>query len=172
MNITSNKDFLGFESFRDFITSTLGMNSPLINSIGALIALLSSFITDYMWDSYEAVYVLWLLMALDWFTGLSYAIKSKTYWSRKNFRMPIYFIATSVLLSLSWHLSHVNVFFYPLPSLVYGGFCAVYLSSLMENTGKLGWLPLPLSNLIAKRFGLKELVKKKGTTTSTSNKED
>ena len=161
MNVTNNKDFLGFEDISDFVTSTLGMKSPLINTAGAIIAVASSFITDYMWDSYQAVYVLWFLMALDWITGLGYAIKSKTYWSRKNFRMPLYFIATSILLSISWHLAKFNVFFYPLPSVVYGGFCAVYLSSLVENAGKLGWLPQALADVIANRFGLKELLKQK-----------
>lgn len=159
MNIDTNKDFFGFHSMSDFLTSIFGMKSPIANTIGALIATASSFITDYMWDSYQAVYVLWALMSLDWITGLTYAIKSKTYWSRKNFRMPIYFIATSVFLSLSWWLAKSNVFFFPLPSLVYGGFCAVYLTSLLENAGKMGWLPKPLADAIANRFGLKELIK-------------
>lgn len=160
MNIDSSRDFFGFENVYDFITSLFGAKSLTINTAGALIATTSSFITDYMWDTYQAVYVLWALMLCDWITGLTYAIKSKTYWSRKNFRMPIYFVATSTLLSLSWWLAKSNIFFYPLPSVVYGGFCAVYLSSLVENAGKLGWLPKKMAKVIANRFGLKELLNK------------
>lgn len=172
MNTTSNKDFLGFETIPDFFTSIIGMKTPIVNTIGAIAAVISSFITDYMWDSYQAIYVLWFLMSCDWISGLAYAIKSKTYWSRKNFRMPIYFVVTSVLLSLSWHLAKGNVFFYPLPSVVYGGFCAVYLSSLVENTGKLGWLPKPLADAIANRFGLKELLKRKPTAAPEEEEAD
>ena len=161
MNINSNKDFLGFESVNDFIASLLGTKTALVNGIAAALAVTSSFLTDYVWDSSQAIYVLWALMATDWFTGLWYAIKSGTYWSRKNFRMPIYFICTTGLLSFSWWLAKSNVFFYPLPSLVYGGFCAVYLSSLVENTGKLEWIPKPIVDVVKKRFGLKELLKKR-----------
>jgi phage-related holin len=160
MNVDSNKDFFGFENMSDFLTSLLGTKSALINLAGATIAATSSFITNYMWDSYQAVYVLWLLMALDWGTGLFYAMKSKTYWSRKNFRMPIYYVATSLLLSISWWLAKSSVFFFPLPSLVYGGFCAVYLTSLLENAGKLGWIPEPIAKAIGNRFGIKEILKK------------
>jgi hypothetical protein len=159
MNVENNKDFFGFESMEDFITSLLGTKTAVINTIGAAIAVTSSFLTDYVWDSYQAIYVLWILMAGDWITGLTYAIKSNTYWSRKNFRMPIYYVATTSIISLSWWLAKMNVMFYPLPSLVYGGFCAVYLSSLVENTGKLEWIPKQIAEVIGKRFGLKEFLK-------------
>lgn len=166
MNIDSNKDFLGFTDMNDFLTSLFSPKTALIQVGAAGVATITSFITDYVWDSYTAVYVLWGLMIVDWFTGLAYAIKSKTYWSRKNWRMPIYFVVTSILLSISWWLSKSNVFFKPLPSVVYGGFCAVYLSSWVENLGKLGWIPEPIAKVVGSRFGFKELMKKFG------NKED
>lgn len=159
MNIDSNKDFFGFTDMNDFLSSLFGAKSVELNFFGAMVATITSFITNYVWDSSAAIYTLWLIMAFDWFTGLSYAIKSKRYWSRKNFRMPIFYIATSLLLALSWHLSKHNMFFYPLPSIAYGGFCAVYFSSWVENLGKLGWIPKPIADAVANRFGLKEILK-------------
>jgi len=160
MNIDSQKDFLGFTDMNDFLTSLFSPKTFLVQLGGVGIASITTFLTDYVWNSAEAIYLLWILMLVDWFTGLTYAIKSKTYWSRKNFRMPIYFICTSFLIGVSWWLSKFSIAFTYLPAIVYGGFCAVYLSSWVENMGKLEWIPEPIAKVVAKRFGLKELLKK------------
>lgn len=160
MDVTSNKDFFGFVSIEDFFTSLFGTKTMILNLMGSLIAVISGLLTDYVWDTYEAIYVLWLLMIGDWITGLSYAIKEKIYWSRKNFRMPIYFLCTTTLISISWWLAKSNILFIPLPSIVYGGFCAVYLTSLVENMSKLEWIPPSIAEAIANRFGLQEVLKK------------
>lgn len=157
MGSNINKNFLGFESFDDFFGSLFGYKTIFFNAFIAFVAYLSSFITNFIWDSAGAVYTLWFIMCVDWFTGLSYAFKSKKYESWKNLRMPIYFVCTSLLLSMSWNMSKNSVIYYPLPSLVYGGFLAVYFSSVIENMSKLDWLPQKIAKLIDEKFGFKAL---------------
>lgn len=154
------KNFFGFFSAKDFLTSLTGAKTYLFNSYAAIFAALTSFITSYIWDSPQAVYTLWILMCGDWITGIYKSFKNKSFVSYKVYRMPLYFFATSFVLSMSWNLAKHNWVFVPLPGMVYGGFCSVYFFSLLENLGELGYLPKSLVSLLQQRFGLKVLFDK------------
>ncbi len=155
-------NFLGFISLSDFANSLFGTKWNLFNSIPSFLLGLTGFITGYIYDSAETVYLLWILMALDWFTGIFKSFKGKSFTSSKLFRMPIYFVATTIILSLSWWLSKNSLIFIPLPGLVIGGFYSVYLVSMLENMAELEWLPKPIVTVLKKKFGLKAIVDKYG----------
>ena len=110
------KNFLGFTSFQDFITTLIGIKTASINAIFAFIAALTTFITNYIWDDSSAIYTLWALMFADWVTGIYKSIINKEFVSYKVGRMPIYFLATSFVISISWWLAKSSLLFYPLPA--------------------------------------------------------
>lgn len=156
----SSSTFLGFESVSDFLNSLFKPSNWDLNFIGAAIAGITTFISGYIWDSPTAIWTLWALMGADWATGIIKSMKNKKFVSYKIFRMPLYFIATSFALSISWWLSKSSILFTILPSIVYGGFASVYFVSMLENLGELGFLPKTLISVLKARFGLKAIVEK------------
>ena len=125
-----------------------------------MIVSVTSFISGYIWDEPSAVWTLWVLMLGDWVTGIAKSCVNKEFVSYRIFRMPLYFIATSFALSISWWMAKSSGLFFLLPSLVYGGFLAVYFTSLLENLGELGLLPEALVVVLKNRFGLKSIISK------------
>lgn len=152
--------FLGFESFADFGESFFGVKNWIVNLMVGAIGGLTSFILNYMFDDAEAVKTLWMLMAIDWLTGIIKGMVNKKFSSYKLWRMPLYFVATSFVLSISWWMAKGNILFLPLPGIVMGGFYAVYFTSMLENLGEIGLLPKPIVEILRKRFGLKKIVEK------------
>jgi phage-related holin len=152
-------NIFGFTSVDDFLESFFRFKQWMFNSVGAMVASISTFITGYMWDSEEAVWTLWILMGADWLTGIAKSIKLGSFVSYKVFRMPIYYLATSFIISISWWIAKGNVIFIPLPAIAMGGFYAVYFSSLLENLAELEVLPPKIVKLL-KRFGMKVIIEK------------
>jgi phage-related holin len=157
---SNNKSFLGFESMSDFIGSLFRFKYWSLNSSIAFVGALTTFITGYMWDTASAVYTLWALMGADWLTGIFKSMKKGVFNSYRFWRMPIYFVATSFILSISWWISKSSTLFFFLPSIVMAGFYGVYLTSLLENCGELELLPKSLVRLLNSKFGLQALIKK------------
>ena len=151
-------NYLGFSGVNDLTDSLFKPKDWDVNAMGAAIASVTTFISGYVWDSPPAIYALWALMLMDWITGIWKSCKSMEFVSYKLFRMPLYFIVTSFLLSISWWMSKESMIFYALPSMVYGGFMSVYLLSLLENLCELELLPKPLADAVTKRFGLKSVI--------------
>jgi phage-related holin len=152
--------FLGFESLEDFTSSLFGLKHWLTNVMVGLIGGMTSFIVDYMWDSPSAVYTLWVLMASDWTTGVLKGMVNKKLSSYKLFRMPLYYVATSFVISIAWWMAKNNILFTPLPGIVMAGFYSVYFVSLLENLGEIGVLPKAMVVMLKTRFGLKKVVDK------------
>lgn len=157
MNQDATTGFLGFSSVKDFSYSFVGAKSWSLNTILAIGGSITTFITNYVWDDATAVYVLWILMAADWITGISKSIKNKRFVSYKLWRMPIYYVATTVVLGLAWWISKMYAVFYPIPAVAMCGFYSVYFVSLLENLGELGFLPKPMVRLLKNKFGLRKL---------------
>lgn len=160
MKQDAHTGFLGFESFADFWESFLGVKHYVINLLVAMVGGITSFITDYMWDDANAVWTLWVLMGADWGTGMLKGMINKRFVSYKIFRMPLYYVATSFVISISWHMAKGNILFIPLPGIVMAGFYAVYFTSMLENLGEIGVLPKPLVKVLKTKFGLKKVVDK------------
>lgn len=152
--------FLGFVNVQDFFESFLGVKSWTVNAVVAAIGAVTSFIGGYMWNDPSAIWVLWILMGSDWLTGIAKSIVNKKFISYKLWRMPLYYIATSFVIAISWWISKSNIIFKPLPSIVICGFYSVYFISLLENLGEIGVLPKPIVALLKKKFGLKKLLDK------------
>lgn len=155
-----DNNYMGFDSVSDFFVSITRFKDWTFNIIPVMIASITSFITGYVWDTPEAIWTLWILMLADYATGIWKSMVKKKFVSYKLFRMPVYFVVTSFTLAISWWLAKSSVFFFPLPSLVYGGFAGVYIISLLENFGELGYLPKPLVRVLKQRFGLKAIIDK------------
>jgi hypothetical protein len=149
----------GFTSVEDFMESFLRLKQWTFNATGALMATMGTFITGYMWDSEAAVWTLWALMGADWMTGIGKSIKNGEFVSYKIFRMPIYYVATSFIISITWWMGKANLIFVPLPAIAMGGFYAVYFSSLLENMAELELLPPKMIKLL-ERFGMKVIINK------------
>ena len=152
--------FLGFENVNDFFSSLFGVKDWVVNTALAIIGTIASFVGNYMWDDPQAVYLLWALMATDWASGIIKSAVNKRFVSYKLWRMPLYYIATSLVLGLSWWMSKKYAVFYPLPAITMCGFYSVYFVSMLENLGEIGLLPRPIVILLKTRFGLKKLIDK------------
>jgi phage-related holin len=158
MEKTTN--FLGFHSISDFCSSQFRFDDWSFNGLVAFFGVITSFITGFVWDSPEAVWTLWVLMGVDWLTGIIKSVRNKEFISYKLFRMPLYFVVTSFVLGISWWMSKGSPIFFILPGLVMAGFYSVYFISLLENLGEIGLLPKGLVNVLKSRFGLKVIVDK------------
>ena len=156
--------FLGFANVQDFLESFLGTSKWAYNGILAVIGAVTTFITGYMWNDPKAVWTLWILMAADWATGILKGILNKKFVSYKLWRMPLYYVATSFVIAISWWMSKSSNIFYILPSIVIAGFYSVYFTSMLENLGEVGLLPKGLTTLLKNRFGLKKLFKEEDKT--------
>lgn len=160
MQEEATSGFIGFSSPLDFFYSLVGAKSWVVNAGAAFIAGLTSFITNYIWDDPTAVYTLWSLMFADWMSGITKAVVNKRFVSFKIWRMPLYFVATSYILHISWYMAKSNGIYYYLPGVVIGGFYSVYFVSLLENLGDINALPKPFAKILKSRFGLKKLIEK------------
>lgn len=156
----ADKNTLGFHSLSDFADSLFRFKDWSITSLVAIGGALTTFITGFIWDSPSAVWTLWALMAADWVTGVYKSMRKKEFISYKLFRMPLYFIATSFLLGISWWMAKGSVMFALLPGIVIAGFYSVYFLSLAENLGEIGLLPKTLVEILKNKFGLKVLINK------------
>jgi hypothetical protein len=157
-NTNQDKHFLGFVSVDDFLTSLLKLKHWSFTSTIAIMGVLTTFITDYVFDSYQAVYILYSLMGADWITGILKSMKAGAFESYKIMRMPLFYIAITFLVSISWWMAKYNILFTYLPSIVMTGLYSVYFISLLENLGELKVLPKAFVGLLIKRFGLKALL--------------
>lgn len=74
--------------------------------------------------------------------------------------MPLYFLATTFVISISWNIANNHILFTLVPSFILGGFYSVYLVSLIENLGELNLLPKRMVNALKNRFGFKSFLDK------------
>jgi len=160
--------FIGFTSPLDFAYSLVGAKNWTINAFFAFTGGLTTFVTNYIWDDPIAVYTLWSLMFADWISGIAKGVINKRFVSFKIWRMPLYFVATSYILHISWYMAKSNGLYTYLPAIVICGFYSVYFVSLLENLGDIKLLPKSLVSLLKSRFGLKKLLDKE--TNDESNK--
>ena len=90
------RGLFGFVSVGDFLTSLFGLSSIKINTVFAILTAISAFISNYMWDTPQALYVLWLLMLCDFITGVIKSVKNKNFSSWRMPRMLVQLVATTI----------------------------------------------------------------------------
>ena len=156
-----NSNFLGFENLTDFITSQFGLGNVHIHTLFiAVCGAITTFVGSWVFANPVSIFVLWVLMLVDYITGIGKAIIKNEFCSHKMFRMPIYYIVTTGLLSLTFWMSAGSALFILLPTIVLSMFYSIYFVSLLENLGELELLPKPMINILKSRFGLKAIIDK------------
>lgn len=155
------KGFFGYDSIAD-IANTLGMTYNWLTLKLSLVttAMISTFITSYIYNDEKAVYLLMVLFLIDFVTGVAKSIKNSKFSSYKMGRVLPIFVAAMTLLSISWHLSTVSWVYSFLPSIVYTFISSTLLVSFVENLGELGVLDKQLIRAIKERFNFKKLLGK------------
>ena len=139
--IQENNLILGFKNLKELVTSTFGLKSSFINFCTSTMAIVTSFITNYVWDDASAVYFMLFLIITDAATGVWKSIKYKTFRSSKLPRILVLSILYVLMLSISWNASKFSPLFIWLPGLVYGGLIGTQIVSIYENISELGYLP-------------------------------
>jgi len=77
-------NFLGFNSVSDFLLSTTGLYYGKFHiCIVTFFVTITSFIGTWIWEDPNAVWTLWVLMFIDYVTGILKAIYRKRFSSFK-----------------------------------------------------------------------------------------
>ena len=152
-NIPKNNHLmLGFESFNDFWNSMVGAGHTVINAIGIAVALFTTFLTNYVWDSAGAVYFMLFMVLFDAFTGIMKALKQGTFSSSRLPRILVIMVVYTTLLCISWNISKYSPFYSFLPSVLYGGFIVTLLISVFENLHILNMIPDRMYGVIKEKI--------------------
>lgn len=136
--VKDNNLMCGFLSFDDLLKSAFGTEHLQTNLIMAFIGGISTFITSYIYDDAQAIYVLMGLIAFDSLTGVLKALKFNRFSSAKLPRILIIMVIYTSMMSLGWNLAKVNDFYSWIPGTLYFGFVTTLGISIIENLHELG----------------------------------
>ncbi len=122
---------------------------PLFWLVGGL----SSWITQYMWDSPTSVFILAFMILVHFISGVYKAVTQGSFQASKLIRIFFSLFFTFSLLGISWHLSKI----YPdllgfLPGTVYLGYVVHNLLSIIENLVTVGFLPQWMGDILNGRL--------------------
>lgn len=126
------------------------MTNLLFASIGGITA----FITSYIYDDAQAIYVLMGMVVFDSVTGIMKAIKNGTFSSAKLPRILVIMLTYVSLLSLGWNLSKVNDLFTWVPGTLYFGFVTTLSISIIENLHQLKVISDNVYNYIQNKLAI------------------
>jgi hypothetical protein len=149
-----NDLMLGYANHHDLLSTIFGLKLMAVNGIVALAAVITTFITSYIWDDANAIYMLLLLIGVDAVTGIFKAIKAKTFSSAKLPRILVIMVTYTTMLGIAWNISKFSPFYNFLPAVLYGGFVSTLIVSIFENLHQLNWIPDNLYNLIKGKLDL------------------
>ncbi len=149
-----NKLMLGYENFMDLVSSAFGTNHLALNVTGGVIAAVTAFITQYIWDDSRAIYTLLGIILLDACTGIMRAVKQNTFSSGRLPRILVIMVLYTGLLSIGWNLAKVSPFYGWIPSLLYGGFVTTLIISIIENLHQIQAIPDNIYNYIRTKIDL------------------
>lgn len=155
MQIPKENDLmLGYANQHDLLSTVFGVKLMVINLIASFFAIISTFITDYVYDDAKAIYILLALIAVDAVTGIMKAVKVKKFSSSKLPRILVIMVIYTTMLGLSWNISKVSPFYVFLPGILYGGFISTLIISIFENLHELKYVPDNLYNLVRGKLDL------------------
>lgn len=148
----NNHLMLGFISWHEFMDSLIGAKQTVLNFFAALLAISTTFITNYVWDDASAIYFMLFLISFDAVTGVTKSIKNKTFSSARLPRILVIMLSYTALLAVSWNIAKFSPFYYWLPGALYGGFIATLIVSIFENLHALKIIPDRLYESISKKL--------------------
>ena len=130
-----NTLFVGFDSISDFVSTMVGWKNANINVVIAMLAGVSTFITDYIWDDASAVFFMVFLIMVDFITGVIKSIysKPKTFSSARLPRAFVILLSYCLLLCIGWNAAHYSILFIWLPGVIWGGLISTLILSIIEN---------------------------------------
>lgn len=136
--VKDNNLMCGFASFKDLFHSAFGLDHMQTNLIISSLGGVAAFISSYIYDDPQAIYVLLGMIAFDSLTGIMKAVKNKTFSSAKLPRILVIMVIYTSMLSLGWNLAKVDDLFSWLPGTLYFGFVSTLTISIVENLHALG----------------------------------
>lgn len=141
-NIQKNNHLmLGFISWHELFEKIIGVKQSVFNFSIATIAVITTFINNYVWDDAKAIYFMLFLIIFDAITGISKSLKFKMFSSSRLPRILVIMVIYTSLLAISWNISKYSPFYYWLPGALYGGFIAILVVSIFENLHALNLIP-------------------------------
>lgn len=149
-----NNLMLGYESFNDLFRSAFGVDHLTTNFLMSSIGVIITFITSYIYNDAQAIFVLVGMIAFDSLTGIMKAIKNKTFSSAKLPRILVILVIYTGLLSLGWNLAKVNDLYSWIPGTLYFGFISTLTISIVENLHQLGIISDTMYKYFQKKLGL------------------
>lgn len=152
--VKDNNLMCGYISFADLFKSAFGTEHMHTNLIMAFIGGVTTFITSYIYDDAQAIYVLIGMIAFDSLTGILKALKHNTFSSAKLPRILVIMLLYICLLSLGWNLAKVNDLFSWIPGTLYFGFITTLTISIIENLHALNVISDNVYNYIRKKMRL------------------
>ncbi len=155
----NNVTIFGYESLSDFINTNLGIDTFKYNALIAILVGLSSFVTNYVYNDYRAVYFMLFALLMDGATDVWLSLKNKKFSSARLPRVLITMVFYCLLLCLSWNAAKFNIVFTFLPGLIWGGLMTTILVSVFENVYYLGYLPESIFNILKQRLRLNKILK-------------
>lgn len=152
--VKDNHLMCGFESIKDLVKSAFGLDHIYTNTLIASVGAISTFITSYIYDDAQAIYVLMGFIAFDSLTGILKAFKQNNFSSAKLPRILVIMVLYISLLSLGWNLAKVDDLFSWLPGTLYFGFISTLVISIIENLHALNIISDEIYNHMKKKMKL------------------
>ncbi len=144
----NNHLMLGFISWHELFDKIIGIKQSVFNFFLAMAAITTTFINNYVWDDAKAIYFMLFLIAVDAATGISKAVKNKSFSSSRLPRILVIMVIYTTLLAISWNISKFSPFYNWLPGALYGGFIATLIVSIFENLHELRIIPDRIYSLV------------------------
>jgi len=161
-NINMQKDnhlMLGYANLHELTSSLLGFKQTVFNFLIASLAIMTTFINNYIWDNAAAIYFMLFLISVDACTGIAKSVKNNTFSSSRLPRILVIMITYTTLLAISWNIAKFSPFYYWLPGALYGGFIATLVVSIFENLHHLKLIPSRVYDLVhSKLTSLQDLI--------------
>lgn len=149
-----NNLMCGYSSFGDLFRSAFGTEHLHSNMIMASLGAIISFITSYIYDDPQAIFVLIGMIAFDSVTGIMKAFKNGTFSSAKLPRILVIMLVYVSLLSLGWNLAKVDDLFNWVPGTLYFGFITTLVISIIENLHQLNIISDNMYKFMKKKMAL------------------
>jgi hypothetical protein len=152
--LKDNNLMCGYESFKDLFKSAFGTEHLHANMIMASLGAVITFITSYIYDDPQAIFVLIGMIAFDSITGIMKAFKNGTFSSAKLPRILVIMLVYTGLLSLGWNLAKFDELFSWVPGTLYFGFITTLVISIIENLHQLNIISDNMYKFMKKKMAL------------------